>query len=313
MNNLKRCTVDKRSRSQLMRQGVIVAQAASLLVFCCLHSSSSLALDNDADDYSAGALPAGTNLALLYYQHVDRNAGYSDGHRVSDGGLESDVGVLRGVRFVKWGPFIADPQFLLPFGRLDTSRDLGGLGRAQGLGDLIATATIWLYNHPETGYYFGVTPALYIPIGSYDKNKPLNLGNNRWQYLLQAGYVMPIIPKKVSLELVGDVTFFGNNNEYGPLRQTLSQDPLIEMQAWLSYSVSPTVDLRVGSTFYSGGTTKVDGLNNNDRQRTVNGKVGFGWAFAPSWQILGIFGKDIDDHNGLKETTRLNFRLLKAF
>jgi hypothetical protein len=310
MNILKFNGLDRTSRSPSVRPIILAVLAVSFAALC---SSPASALDNDSDDYSAGALPAGTNLALLYYQHVDRNAGYSNGQRVSDGGLSSDVGILRGVHFAKWGPFIADPQFLLPFGRLDTSRDVSSLGSAQGVGDLIATATIWLYNHPDTGYYFGITPAIYVPIGSYDKNKALNLGNNRWQYLLQAGYVMPIVPRKLSLELVGDVTLYGDNNEYGPMSKTLSEDPVMELQAWLSYSVSPKFDIRVGSTFYSGGRTKVDGVSNNDRQRTVNGKVGFGWAFAPSWQVVGLYGQDIDDHNGLKETTRINLRLLKAF
>lgn len=278
-----------------------------------LDTPSAYALDNDADDYSAGALPEGTNLALLYYQHVDRDEVFSGGQKVANGRLSSDVGILRGVRFVKWGPFIADPQFLLPFGQLNASKDLDALGNTSGLGDLILTATIWLHNNPEEGYFFGVTPAVYVPIGTYDKNKALNLGENRWKYLLQAGYVMPVFTKDLSLELVGDVTFFGHNNEYGATGRTLSQDPLFEYQAWLRYNVTPTFDLRVGATHYTGGRTEVDGVKNDDRIKTTSAKVGFGWAFAPSWHLVAVYGEDLSIRNGLKETTRFNLRLLKAF
>jgi hypothetical protein len=270
-------------------------------------------LDNDADDYSAGAVPAGTNLALVYSQHVDRDEVISAGRRVAGGGLSSDVGILRGVRFVKWGPFIADPQFLLPFGRLEASGDLDSLGSASGLGDLILTATIWLYNRPDTGHFFGVTPALYVPIGSYDKNDALNLGENRFRYLLQAGYVMPLFTKNLSLQLVADVTLFGKNNEYGPDSGTLSQDPLFEYQAWLKYNFTPTLDLRLGATHYRGGQTEVDDVSNDNGVRTTSAKIGVGWSFAPGWNLLGVYGEDTSIRNGLKETSRFNLRLMKAF
>jgi hypothetical protein len=290
-----------------------MALLTSMMAVSCLYAPRLFALDNDADDYSAGAVPAGTNLALLYSQHVERDEVISDGRRVADGRLSSDVGILRGVRFVKWGPFIADPQFLLPFGRLEASRDLDGLGSASGLGDLIVTATIWLYNRPDTGHFFGITPALYVPIGSYDKNDALNLGENRWKYLLQAGYVMPLFTPKLSLQLVGDVTFFGKNNDYGPSGLTLAQDPLFQYQAWLKYAVTPTFDIRVGSAHFRGGRTEVDDARNDDRIRTTNAKIGVGWAFATGWNLLGVYGEDISIHNGLKETSRFNLRLMKAF
>jgi hypothetical protein len=290
-----------------------MALLTSMMAVSCLYAPRLFALDNDADDYSAGAVPAGTNLALLYSQHVERDEVISDGRRVADGRLSSDVGILRGVRFVKWGPFIADPQFLLPFGRLEASRDLDGLGNASGLGDLIVTATIWLYNRPDTGHFFGITPALYVPIGSYDKNDALNLGENRWRYLMQAGYVMPLFTPKLSLQLVGDVTFFGKNNDYGPSDLTLSQDPLFEYQAWLKYAVTPTFDIRVGGAHFRGGRTEVDDVRNDDRVRTTNAKIGVGWAFATGWNLLGVYGEDVSIRNGLKETSRFNLRLMKAF
>lgn len=297
----------------LMRRIIFSATISGLAGIGGLHCTPSFALDNDADDYSAGAVPVGTNLALLYYQHVDRDQVFSNGQKVANGQLSSDVGILRGVRFVKWGPFVADPQFLLPFGRLASSRDLSALGSTSGIGDLILTATVWLYNNPETGHFFGVTPAVYVPTGSYEKNRALNLGENRWKYLLQAGYVMPLFTKDLSLQLVGDATFFGNNTQFGPASQTMSQKTLFEYQAWLRYSVTPTFDVRVGMAHFAGGQTKVDGVENNDRIKTTNYKVGFGWAFAPSWHLVGVYGGDVSVVNGLKETSRLNLRLMKAF
>jgi hypothetical protein len=66
--------------------------------------------DVDAGDYTA--LPAGTNLGLAYYQHATRDRLYSQGNRLPiNPGLDSDVGILRGVHFMELGGYVIDPQF----------------------------------------------------------------------------------------------------------------------------------------------------------------------------------------------------------
>ncbi|ACK52324.1 putative signal peptide [Methylocella silvestris BL2] len=291
------------------RLGAFVA----LLAFFGLYAPCARALDVDADDYSAGALPAGTNLALLYGQFVNRDAAYSASQRVGNGTLDSEVGILRYAHFVEIGPFIADPQFLLPFGHLQGIGDLGSLGQTTGVGDLILASTIWLYNKPESNLFFGITPVLYVPIGTYNSNNALNLGENRWKGALQAGWVMPVFVKELVLQLVGDVTFYGNNTSFGGRAQTLQQLPLVSLQSWLKYAVTPDFDLRMGATYYAGGQTKVNSTVNSDSLSTVNFKVGFAWNFAPSWNIMAVYGRDISVDNGLREANRVNLRLLKAF
>lgn len=278
-----------------------------------MHTPSAHALDLDADDYAAGAIPAGTNLALLYYQYAQRDKVYSDGSQVAGGDLKSEVGILRLVRFVDIAGFRADPQILLPFGGLNASNNLSALGSGSGVGDLIVTATVWLVNKPTEGEFFGITPAIWVPIGSYDKNKALNLGENRWKYMLQAAYTTPVLSKNLSMQLSADVTAFGDNDNFGPTSQSLSQKPLYQLQAWLKYSLSPAFDVRAGTSHFTGGETSINGIANNDRTRTTNAKVGFGWNFAPGWNAVALYGRDVSVHNGLKESDRINLRLLKAF
>mgnify|MGYP000137796139 FL=1 len=286
---------------------------AAMLPLMASLSQPARALDLDADDYASGAIPAGTNLALLYYQHAQRNKVYSDGNQVAGGDLKSDVGILRLVRFVDIGGFRADPQILLPFGSLKASNDLSALGSTSGVGDLIVTGTVWLVNKPDQGEFFGVTPAVWVPIGSYDKNKPLNLGEHRWKYLLQAGYTTPLGSKDLSLQLAADVTGFGHNDDYGPNSQKLTQKPLYQFQAWLKYNLGGGFDLRAGTSHFVGGETSVDGVASDDRTRTTNAKFGFGWGFAPGWHFAALYGRDLSVRNGLKESDRINLRLLKAF
>lgn len=285
----------------------------ALIMLFSMHSQQVLALDLDSDDYAAGALPAGTNLALLYYQYAERDKIFNNGTKVAGGDLKSEIGILRLVHFVNVGGVLADPQVLLPFGSLKASGDLSALGSGSGVADPIATVTFWLLNKPDEGKFFGITPAVWVPIGSYDKDEALNLGENRWKYLLQAGYTTPLGTKDLSLQLAADVTTFGRNDDFGPSSQSLSQKPLYQYQAWLQYNLSASFDLRAGISHFEGGETSVDGVSNDDRTRTTNAKLGFGWSFAPGWHLLALYGRDVSVHNGLEESDRINLRLLKAF
>lgn len=56
-----------------------VSAASAVLATLLLSSGAALAVDVDAGDYTA--LPAGTNLAMAYYQYATRDALYSDGDK----------------------------------------------------------------------------------------------------------------------------------------------------------------------------------------------------------------------------------------
>jgi len=269
------------------------------------------ALDVDAGDYT-GAIPSGTNLALLYYQHAGRSRLYAQGHKVSDGNIISDIGIARYARFIKVAGFLMDPQILIPFGNLRGRDSLDALGSHSGLGDIILASTVWLLNNPARKTYLGVTPFLYVPVGTYNRNDGLNLGEHRWKFTLQAGFITPIVAK-LSFDLIGDVTVFGHNSDYGSTSATLKQDPLFQLQSWLRYHVLPTLDFRAGGSYLFGGKTSVDDADQADRTSTGKFLVGAAWFALPTLQFIGTVGRDITVRQGPMETARVNLRVLKIF
>lgn len=286
------------------------AWAAAMLAIAAVAAKPAMAIDVDAGDYTA--LPAGTNLGLLYYQHVERDRIYAGGRQVSGGSLDSDVGIARYVHYMKLGNFTVDPQFLLPFGTLRGRNNLSALGNTTGVGDLILAATVWVYNDPGRHRYLGITPFIYVPTGSYNGNRALNLGENRWKFALQAGYITPLVDR-FTLDLVGDVTVFGHNTDFTAAHATMTEDPLVQMQAWLRYNVTDTFDVRAGLSYSMGGLTHVNGVSQGDRVNTSKFSVGFAWFPAKTWQVLGTYGNDISVHNGPMESTRVNLRVMKIF
>jgi hypothetical protein len=253
---------------------------ASLFGLLASFSCSAMAVDVDAGDYTA--LPEGTNLGLVYYQHAERNALYSDGHKVPiDAGLDSDIGILRGVHFTRIGDYIVDPQFLLPFGNVRAKDDLQDLGNDSGTGDLILAAAI-------------------------------NLGENRWKLALQAGYITGLT-EKLTLDLVGDVTFFGHNNDFGSAGDTQKQDPLYQGQAFLRYNFTERFDVRAGISKLWGGESNISDIDMDDKPGTSKFTVGTSYFVTPGTQLMVNYGQDIAVDNGFEEDSRINLRILQLF
>ena len=307
MSRIKDAWPGRKSSMTFVRPGA----AASAIAALALLPTSGMALDTDADDYVAS--PPGTNLGLLYYQHVQRDRLFSGGSQVSgNNGLDSDTGILRVVHFLKLGDYVVDPQFILPFGHERATNDASSLGSASGLGDLILAATTWVVNDEKTNTYLGLTPFLSLPTGTYDHNRPSNWGENCWKLTLQGGYQRGITDK-ISLVFIGDATFFGYNSDFGPTGATLKQDTLYQAQFYVRYTWSEKIDSFVGYSYLGGGASSVNGAGQNDRQRETKFSIGGGYNFTPELELFGAYGQDISMANGFKESRRLNLRLSKTF
>lgn len=297
---------EKTTRTPSSQQFLCLALTSLLL-----GSGSANAIDIDAGDYTA--LPPGTNLAMGYYQFATRDALYSDGDKAPvNAGLDSHIGILRGVHFTEIGGYTVDPQFLLPVGKLKGKDDTSNLGEANGVGDLTLAATVWLINKPESNTYFGITPFVYVPTGSYDRNDALNIGENRWKYALQAGYITGLT-SKISLDLAADITVYGDNDKFGSNSANLEQDPSYQFQGFVRYHMTSQWDLRAGVSHTLGGETSVDGIDQHDRMSHTKMTIGSAWFAMPGLQLMVNYGQDLSVKNNFKEQHRINFRILKAF
>lgn len=267
----------------------------------------------DAGDITR--LPAGTHLAVAYYQHFSGDKLYAQGREVSSNAtLRANIGVLRGVRYVELGGLVHGLQFLQPFGNVSTGGDLTAARSTNGLGDLILADTIHLMNDPHGQRAWVFTPFLWLPTGHYDRQNAINVfGEHRWKLALQTGYLTPLGSPNVLLDVLGDVTLYGRNDDFGPTGDTLKQRPTGELQAHLRFMLSPTTHVSPMVSYTWGGATRVNGIDQDDRQRRTKALLTVGHFLTPTWQVLGSFGQDLSVRTGVKEDLRLNLRLLKVF
>lgn len=292
-------------RFSFLLRGLAVAGLA-------LASAASHAIDIDAGDYTA--LPAGTTVGVLYAQHAERKSLYANDQRVpGDMGLDSDIGILRVIHFMKISGYTVDPQFLLPFGQLKARGDLGPvLGKRSGTADLILAATVWLQEDATNRRYFGITPFVFAPTGTYDAARPMNLGENRWKYALQAAYVHGV-GDKLTFDVAADITAYGRNDKANPAGDNLTQKPTVQLQGFVRYAMSPAWDLRAGLSHTRTGETKLAGVANGDDAQITKMQLGSAVFVGPKTQLLATWGRDLKVDNGFKESSRLNLRLLQLF
>lgn len=149
-------------------------------------------------------------------------------------------------------------------------------------------------------------------MGSYDHNEALNMGENRWRYALQAGYIHGL-GSKFTVDLAADVTAYGANDEYGTRKLKMEQDPTYQIQAFGRYHVSSALDLRVGIAHSWIGAIDVDGNQATDRATETKFTAGVGYQLDPRLHLMMLYGKDLNISDGFKEQNRINLRVAVAF
>jgi hypothetical protein len=165
---------------------------------------------------------------------------------------------------------------LVPMGRISGEATVAGRTfnqSASGFGDPMIEFNINLLGPPaqknipdvlryEPGFSVDLLADLAIPIGDYDSDQPLNIGQNRWYGRLG----MPIIwqlgswvpGRRTTLEFLPAVWLFGDNTNY--VGQTLSTDPLFQLDAHLTRDLTEHFWGAIDGAWYYGGKSSINGV-----------------------------------------------------
>ncbi|CAA2156357.1 hypothetical protein MBRA_01941 [Methylobacterium brachiatum] len=283
------------------------------VALCACMSFSAQALEVNAGDYEQ--FPSGATIGLLYYQHGHGDESYTRGTKTtSNAKIDTNVGIIRLLHVYEIAPGVTvDPQFLLPNGAISTGGVLGSLGSPGGVGDLILAAPFKFKLDTPFKDVFAITPYLIAPTGSYDENRALNFGANRWQGVIQAAYVKHFDPAW-SLDLVGDVALYTDNTRYnvGSVGR-MSQDPQFELQAYLRYKINPSLEVAGGLGGRLGGNQVFQQTSLRNSQATQYGRLAIAYFPEPTFQIQAMIGQDFLVENGSKQSTFVQLRVAKIF
>jgi hypothetical protein len=299
---------------QMRRFLVIIGLCLSLL----LPGAAAL-----ADGNSRGYIPApdGTLAILIYYQYITAQNYWVNGHKVTDNlGFSSNIGILRPVYWLEWGPFIINPQFLLPFGEVRLNGDFGTLA-SSGVGDLTLCATFWFLHNDKTKSYVGFNPYFFIPIGTYNREKGgINRGGNVWRFREELGMVQgfQVIPGHyLYLELTLGGDFVTDNHNFlnpgvghgQPLFGKLSQGPIFNLESHISYDITKSLFVAVDYYGHFGGKQQFNGFDvavEGNPTNTSSLGVTLAFVLAPGYQLMLQYRSDVAVKNGPQQNILLS-------
>ena len=201
---------------------------------------------------------------------------------------------------------------LLPMGRVSATGTLAGRTAnqsASGFGDPMAEVTINLIGPPaqrnipdvqryQPGFSLDLLADLALPIGEYNSNQALNLGQNRWYGRIGAPIVWQLgdwVPgRRTTLEFLPAVWFFGNNTDY--VGQTLKTDPKFQLDAHLSRDFTERLWGSLDLAWYYGGQATINGVTG---EKLNNLGVGFTLGYQVNNNLGLTFGyKSTINDNG---------------
>jgi hypothetical protein len=240
---------------------------------------------------------------------------YSGGNPLnSRAGLRASSTLLRYTHPVRVGEsVVANPQF----GAIAVdihANSAAGVNDAKGLADPFFTVPFFFTINAQNREYLVIAPFIFFPTGKYDHNDSVNPGANRWLMALQLGYQRKLVGN-FNVELMGEANYFTHNDDVGPLRQMLKQDPVFQVNAAISYQIPSDRYSLVGAGLSQrwGGKNTIDGVSANDRQSTTAVFVEASTFFTKQDQILVGISHDFNVRNGFRADQEIKARYIHVF
>jgi len=170
---------------------------------------------------------------------------------------------------------------ILPMGHISGEVTVAGRTfnqSARGFGDPMLEFNINVLGPPaqknipdvmryEPGFSVDLLVDLALPIGEYDSDQPLNIGQNRWYGRLGMPIIWQLGPwvpgRRTTLEFLPAVWFFGDNDDY--VGQKMKTDPMYQLDAHLTRDLTEHFWGSLDATWYYGGKATINGVSGEKR------------------------------------------------
>ena len=222
---------------------------------------------------------AGANAVPVISQHLNGNANPLDPAHVvnANASIDADINVVGFAKMLPVFDRTLTVAFLEPMGRI-SSTAIGGpttvVETASGYGDPMLELGLNIIgpkaikNIPDLLRYeptFSLDVILDVaaPLGEYDSEQALNLGQNRWYGRVGAPLVWQIgswVPgRRTTFELLPSVWMFTDNTNYVN-GQKLETDPMFQWEAHLTRDFTENFWFSLDGNQMTGGKSTVNGV-----------------------------------------------------
>jgi len=278
-------------------------------------ASSAQASVNDVLPADYFPLATGTTTLAIYAYDRQSEGPYGMGEKRLDGQMDTQIMALRATHFMMLSDVPVSLIVTVPWSQTAVSpaRLAGAIGETvHGQGDIRFGATGWLLARRESAEYFAVTGLLFLPTGNYNNRQVLNVGENRYKFTLNAGWIHPL-GRSFIFETIPEIAWFGDNRDYAGGR-TLSQDPAYALTYYLRYRANSSWQFYFGQQINRGGDARINGAD--QKNAPDNSRAMLGASFLTDdkknqWMLR--LAKDTAINNGFAVTSELLLRYLKIF
>jgi len=253
-----------------------ITRAFRLIAAIALGASASSASTQDLEPRAYSNTPIGLNFLLTGYTYTEGGVAVDPSVPLKDAHVKVNAATVAYARsFDAWGQS-AKFDVVLPYARLSGNAEFAGQPRERnvaGLADPRFRFSVNLYGAPAlsvnefTDYrqdlIVGASVYLWAPWGQYDATRVINLGTNRWSFRTELGFSKAL--GAWTFEVIPAMTFFASNTNYLE-GNTRAQDPIYSVQAHVIYHLSSGIWMALDGTYYTGGQTRVNGVNDADRE-----------------------------------------------
>lgn len=273
-----------------------------MLLFC----TQARAQFNDAHAYDN--TPVGTNQLELGYAYARADASIDASLVIEGAHIHLNQVLIDYTRYFGAFGHLMWAEAGIPVARLDGSISGTGIsGSTTGFGDSSYQVGLLMKGGPaltpsefdayEPATTLGLSLTVSAPTGSYDPDKVLNLGSDRWSFKPEFAVRYPFGPeRKWQLDGYANIYFFTDNTSYRG-REILRQEPLGGLEGHVSYSFNDSVWWSLDTRYGFRGSTSVDGVDQDDAQSSFVLGTEVGVSLASQHSLLFALAKALVHHN----------------
>ena len=261
-------------------------------------------------------IPVGMNFFVAGYAHATGGLS-TDPALLTNAELTLQTAIVAYARsFDAWGKS-AKFDVVLPAGCVDGSANAQGDSVTRdvcGLLDPALGVSINLYGAPalrldefrryQQDFIIGARLQVTAPWGQYDPTRLVNLGTNRWSFRPEIGVSKAFKPLTIEAAL-GARLYTTNHNFFRG--KTREQDPIYYAELHLIYELRSGAWFSLDATYYAGGRTTVNGVENDDELGNTRAGVTFTWPLNRYDSIK------LHASKGVAVRTGADFELLGVF
>ncbi|MFM0620418.1 transporter [Paraburkholderia nemoris] len=239
------------------------------------------------------AVPVGTNFAVFDYSRSSGDVSFDPSLPITNVQAHINIFSLGYSHSFGVAGHTVSTAMSVPYATANVSGDVKGVFQQpyrSGLGDVHFRIAANLFGDPALSpeefvrrapsTILGISLSVVSPTGQYVPARLINIGANRWSFKPEIGLSQPF-GNWFTDAAAGVWLFTDNDDFFGGHRR--SQDPMPTFQWHGGYTWRPGLWLAADVTYFTGGRTHVNGVEDQDYQLSARYGVTLSVPLAAKW------------------------------